>query len=146
MKLNSKSNYAVMAVVDLLLHGDGRPVALSDLAARQDISISYLEQLFAKLRRAGLVKAVRGPGGGYLLARPASEITIAEVVGAIADKPRPEHVCVPSQPGHCKRTDELCPTHELWESLSGEIRRYLDTVSIEDVVARSLRSLDGADP
>ena len=143
MKLNSKASYAVKAIVDLLAHGDGQPVALAELAARQDLSLSYLEQLFARLRRAGLVRAVRGPGGGYLLARPASEITAAAVVAAIAEEPTADTRCVPSQPMHCKRRDDFCLTHELWENLSGEIERFLGSVSIEDVIARSLPPMNG---
>ena len=83
MKLSAKGRYAVMAICDLATSTDGRPVALAEIAERQDISLSYLEQLFAKLRRAGVVKSVRGPGGGYLPARPLKEITIASIVAAV---------------------------------------------------------------
>ena len=86
MKLSTKGRYAVMALVDLASQGGGRPVSLADISSRQEISLSYLEQLFAKLRRSGLVKSVRGPGGGYLLARPAEDTRISDAILAV-DEP-----------------------------------------------------------
>ena len=86
MKLSTKGRYAVMAMVDLARHAQAKPVSLSDIAARQEISLSYLEQLFARLRRAGLVKSVRGPGGGYTIARDLDKVTVADIIKAV-DEP-----------------------------------------------------------
>ena len=96
MKLSTKGRYAVMAMVDLVQHNRGEPVALADIAERQDISVSYLEQLFAKLRKGRLVESVRGPGGGYVLSRPADETRISDIVVAV-DEPIAQTRCTPGQ-------------------------------------------------
>lgn len=140
MKLSTKGRYAVMAIVDIAVTGAvtgagrDRPVALGEVAERQGISLSYLEQLFAKLRRAELVRSVRGPGGGYLLARPAAEIAISDVVLAV-DEPLRATRCTPGQPFGCGGRRERCMTHDLWEGLGRQIRSYLASVSVADVVA-----------
>ncbi len=100
MKLSTKGRYAVMAMVDLAAQNSDRPIALAEIAERQDISLSYLEQLFAKLRRGGLVASVRGPGGGYRLARPAEETRIADIILAV-DEPIRATRCTPGQPHGC---------------------------------------------
>ncbi|MBL4692587.1 MAG: Rrf2 family transcriptional regulator [Magnetovibrio sp.] len=133
MKLSTKGRYAVMAMVDLCKSSTGRPIALADIAERQEISLSYLEQLFGKLRRAELVKSVRGPGGGYLLARGANEICISDVILAV-DEPISTTRCTEAE--GCRSDNARCLTHNLWEALSDQIYMYLDSVTLEDVAER----------
>ena len=129
-----------MAMVDLARQSeDGRPVALSDIAERQEISLSYLEQLFAKLRRAALVGSVRGPGGGYRLARPAADTRISDIILAV-DEPIRATRCPPSSAAGCKSDKSRCLTHDLWEELGNQIHLYLSSVSLEDVVERRILS------
>lgn len=133
MKLSTKGRYAVMAMADLAAHSDGRPIALADIADRQEISLSYLEQLFAKLRRARIVNSVRGPGGGYLLAEPADRTPIASIVLAV-DEPLHATRCSPGSPQGCRANKTRCLTHNLWEALGVEIHRFLSSVTIADVI------------
>lgn len=135
MKLSAKGRYAVMAMCDLASQSNGKPVALADIAERQEISLSYLEQLFAKLRRGGLVNSVRGPGGGYLLAREASETRVADIILAV-DEPIRATRCTPAQPFGCRGNKARCLTHDLWEELGNQIYLYLSSVSIADVINR----------
>jgi Rrf2 family iron-sulfur cluster assembly transcriptional regulator len=137
MRLSTKGRYAVMAMADLAGHASeaGRPVALADIAARQDISLSYLEQLFAKLRRGGLVTSVRGPGGGYRLARPAEELRIADIILAV-DEPIAATRCKTGSTKGCTKTGARCVTHDLWEELGQQIHVFLSSVSLADVVER----------
>lgn len=137
MRLSTKGRYAVMAMADLARHGRERPVSLADIAGRQEISLSYLEQLFARLRRGGLVKSVRGPGGGYRLARGADETRVAEIVLAV-DEPIRATRCSEMSPTGCLASGERCITHHLWEGLGEEIHRYLAGVSLGDIVERRL--------
>lgn len=132
MKLTTKGRYAVTAMLDLALHYEGQVVSLSDIAARQDISLSYLEQLFARLRRSGLVESIRGPGGGYQLALPPGEISVAEIIVAIdenidATRCRGEENC---------HGDERCLTHQLWQELSERIYAFLNETTLGDLVSR----------
>ena len=133
MKLSTKGRYAVMAMADLAAHSVGRPIALADIADRQEISLSYLEQLFAKLRRARLVNSVRGPGGGYLLATPANEMQVAAIVLAV-DEPLHATRCSPGSPQGCRTNKTRCLTHNLWEALGAEIHRFLSTITLEDII------------
>jgi Rrf2 family iron-sulfur cluster assembly transcriptional regulator len=133
VKLTTKGRYAVMAMADLAEKSAGRPVALADIAARQEISLSYLEQLFAKLRRGDLVKSVRGPGGGYLLSRNADDIRIADVILAV-DEPLKATRCETGSPKGCLGTSGRCITHDLWEELSHQIHIFLSGVSLGDVI------------
>ncbi len=133
MKLNTKGRYAVMAIADLARHGNARPVSLADIAARQEISLSYLEQLFAKLRRAGLVRSVRGPGGGYRLARTAAETRVAEVILAV-DEPIKATRCQIGGTKGCTGNGGRCITHDLWEELSRQIHIFLSSVTLADVL------------
>ena len=137
MRLSTKGRYAVMAMADLAGHVSetGRPVALADIAASQDISLSYLEQLFAKLRRGGLVTSVRGPGGGYRLARPSSELRIADIIVAV-DEPIAATRCKTGSAKGCTKTGARCVTHDLWEELGQQIHVFLSSVSLADVVER----------
>ena len=138
MKLSTKGRYAVMAMVDICKSSTGKPVALADVAERQEISLSYLEQLFGKLRRADLVKSVRGPGGGYLLSRPSDEINISDVILAV-DEPISTTRCKSAK--GCRSDDARCLTHGLWEALRDQIYLYLGSVSLEDVAEGRIRGL-----
>lgn len=134
MKLSTKGRYAVMAMVDLAQTSDTRPVALGDIASRQEISLSYLEQLFAKLRRCNLVTSVRGPGGGYQLARTANDIRISDIMTAVeepVDVTRCQH-----QTKACMKSGHQCITHNLWDALGNHIHQFLSQISLEDVLQR----------
>ncbi|WP_343559496.1 Rrf2 family transcriptional regulator [Kiloniella sp. b19] len=135
MKLSTKGRYAVMAMIDLALYAQDNPVALSDIADRQEISLSYLEQLFAKLRRAGLIRSVRGPGGGYMMARPADEVVITHIFKAV-EEPIRTNACNPDSPHGCRADKSRCITHDLWLGLSNTIYDYLDSVTLDDVLKR----------
>lgn len=142
MKLSSRARYAVMAMVDLARQGDGQPVPLADIAARQEISLSYLEQLFAKLRRGGIVKSVRGPGGGYLLAHDRDDTRIADIIVAV-DEPLHAVRCTPGAALGCRGDRSRCLTHDLWEELSNQIRLYLSSVSLGDVCDKRVLGTSG---
>lgn len=130
MRLSTKGRYAVTAMIDLALHNDVGPVALTDIADTQKISVSYLEQLFARLRKNGLVTGMRGPGGGYRLARPAAEITVAEIITAV-DEPIDMTRCAGKE--DCQ-DGEKCLTHELWVDLSKQLYDFLHGISLGQVV------------
>ena len=132
MKLTTRGRYAVTAMLDLALHAAAGPVSLSDIADRQAISLSYLEQLFAKLKRAGLVTSCRGPGGGYALSRALSAISVAEIVDAV-DEQIDATRCGGS--GNCQ-DGETCLTHALWADLSDRIGGYLRSITLADLTAR----------
>ena len=134
MRLTTKGRYAVTAMLDLSLHHDEGPITLADIAERQGISLSYLEQLFSRMRKRGLVFSVRGPGGGYSLARPTEEITIAEIITAV-DESVDTTRC---HGAHNCQNNELCLTHDLWEDLSTRIYDYLDQVSLHDMMNRRI--------
>jgi Rrf2 family iron-sulfur cluster assembly transcriptional regulator len=135
MKLSTKGRYAVMAMVDLACHCRGAPVSLADIAQRQEISLSYLEQLFARLRRGGLVRSVRGPGGGYLPARTLEETRISDIILAVDEPIRATRCPVGTGTG-CKSDKSRCLTHDLWEELGNQIHLYLSSVSLADVCER----------
>jgi len=133
MRLTTKGRYAVTAMLDLALHSDQGPISLADISQRQAISLSYLEQLFARLRRARLVKSVRGPGGGYLLAAAPDTMSVARVIDAVdesVDATRCQGLS-DCQQGH------TCLTHHLWCELSQEIHGFLDGISLGDLVRRN---------
>ena len=132
MRLTTKGRYAVTAMLDLAMHGKGSPVSLSDISDRQGISLSYLEQLFSKLRQGELVESVRGPGGGYSLARIPDSISIAEIVGAVNESIDATNC---SGQGDCQQ-GEMCLTHYLWEDLSEQIRGFLSEISLAKLIAR----------
>lgn len=142
MKLSTKGRYAVMAMVDLAVHSNGSPVALADIADRQEISLSYLEQLFGRLRKGGLVKSVRGPGGGYLLSRPMAQTRVSDIILAV-DEPIQTTRCAPGTPTGCHNNKGRCLTHDLWDELGNQIYLYLSSVSIADVVERKLLGTSG---
>ncbi|QJQ94479.1 MULTISPECIES: Fe-S cluster assembly transcriptional regulator IscR [Halomonadaceae] len=132
MRLTTKGRYAVTAMLDLALNAAEGPTSLADISRRQEISLSYLEQLFARLRRAQLVKSVRGPGGGYLLALPPAQISVARVIDAVnesVDATRCQGL------SDCQHGD-TCLTHHLWCELSGKIHGFLDGITLGDLVGR----------
>jgi len=132
MRLTTKGRYAVTAMLDLAYHSQTRPVTLTDIATRQTISLSYLEQLFARLRKAGMVKGVRGPGGGYTLSRNAYDINIAEIIEAV-DEPVDSTKCGGKSNCH---NNQPCITHDLWMGLSEQIRAYLKQISVGELLER----------
>lgn len=130
MKLTSKGRYAVTAVLDIALNADGGPISLADISERQHISLSYLEQLFAKLRKDGLVKSVRGPGGGYQLGLPSEQISVGMIIAAVNEN---IHVTKCLGRENCKNGVE-CLTHELWEDLSLRIESFLNEITLAELV------------
>ncbi len=134
MRLTTKGRYAVTAMLDLAFHSQTRPVTLTDIATRQTISLSYLEQLFARLRKAGMVKGVRGPGGGYTLSRKARDINIADIIEAV-DETVDSTKCGGKANCH---NEEPCLTHDLWMGLSDQIRAYLKQISLGQLLDRDL--------
>lgn len=132
MRLTTKGRYAVTAMLDLAIHAEKGPVSLSDISGRQGISLSYLEQLFAKLRRNGLVASVRGPGGGYRLSRAVDSIQVAEIINAVnesMDATRCQRL------GDCQNGQE-CLTHHLWLDLSDQIHDFLSNISLYSLLQR----------
>ncbi len=132
MRLTTKGRFAVTAMMDLALRGDDGPVALAGVSERQKISLSYLEQLFGKLRRFKLVDSVRGPGGGYCIARPLSMVTVADIIRAV-DEPLDATQCGGRE--NCQ-DEHRCMTHDLWSTLNSRMYDYLSSVSLADLVAR----------
>ena len=132
MRLTTKGRFAVTAMLDLALRGGKNPVTLAGISERQDISLSYLEQLFSRLRRHELVESVRGPGGGYYLARTLSNITVADIIRAV-DEPIDATQCGGKENCH---DEHRCLTHDLWMGLNAHIYDYLDNVSLATLVAR----------
>ena len=132
MRLTTKGRYAVTAMLDLALHEDQGPITLADISARQGVSVSYLEQLFAKLRRCKLVESVRGPGGGYRLAGGPANISVAQIVEAVNDSMDATR-CLGK--GDCQQ-GEICLTHHLWTDLSARLRDFLGEITLADLVSR----------
>lgn len=131
MRLTTKGRYAVTAILDLAIHyKDDAPITLADISRRQDISLSYLEQLFARMRKSGIIESTRGPGGGYRLARPAGTISIGEVINAVDE-------CVDATRcgghGNCQN-DDRCLTHALWIDLSDKIVHFLNEITLGELV------------
>ena len=141
MRLSTKGRYAVMAMADLARRQDEpcRAVALADIATRQEISLSYLEQLFARLRRKGLVQSARGPGGGYRLAKTAEATSIADIVHAVDEPLRATRCAGHGSVKGCMKGGVRCVTHDLWEETGRQIYDYLSSVSLADVLAGRLR-------
>jgi len=132
MRLTTKGRYAVTAMLDLALHAQDGPVSLADISQRQGISLSYLEQLFAKLRRQRLVRSVRGPGGGYQLSRGGADIFVAQVVDAVNESLDTTRC---HNKGDCQN-GEKCLTHHLWSDLSEQIHDFLSTISLADLMKK----------
>lgn len=140
MKLTTKGRFAVTAMLDLALHGSDGPVTLSGISERQKISLSYLEQLFGKLRRRELVESVRGPGGGYHIARPADSVSVADIILAV-DEPIDATQCGGQENCH---DDRRCMTHELWAGLNAHIFTFLRSVTLAQLVAQQQETNDVA--
>jgi Rrf2 family iron-sulfur cluster assembly transcriptional regulator len=141
MKLTTKGRFAVTAMLDIAINealaanSEKKPITLADISERQHISLSYLEQLFSRLRRSGLVTSVRGPGGGYKLAKPAAEISVAHIISAV-DELVDATQCGGNQNCH---EEGPCMTHELWSNLNIKIMDYLSSVKLSDVVASKIQ-------
>jgi Rrf2 family iron-sulfur cluster assembly transcriptional regulator len=132
MRLTTKGRFAVTAMLDLALHNQSGPVTLAGISRRQSISLSYLEQLFGKLRRHALVDSVRGPGGGYMLARELEKVSVADIVTAV-DEPIDATQCGGKE--NCKE-ERRCMTHDLWATLNEKMVDYLESVKLSDLVAQ----------
>jgi Rrf2 family transcriptional regulator, iron-sulfur cluster assembly transcription factor len=132
MRLTTKGRFAVTAMLDLAMRGGKRPVTLAGISQRQSISLSYLEQLFGKLRRHSLVESVRGPGGGYTLARDLEKVSVADIISAV-DEPLDATQCGGKE--NCK-DEQRCMTHDLWATLNDKMYEYLDSVKLSDLVAQ----------
>ena len=139
MRLTTKGRFAVTAMIDVALHGAEGPVTLAAVSERQHISLSYLEQLFGKLRRHGLVDSVRGPGGGYNLARTSAELSVADIITAV-DEPIDATQCGGRENCH---DDRRCMTHDLWTSLNNHIFSFLDSVSLAELVRQQQQRKPG---
>jgi Rrf2 family iron-sulfur cluster assembly transcriptional regulator len=137
MKLSTKGRYAMVALADIAMQPDGALVNLGEIAKRQDLSLPYLEQLFVKLRRVGLVDSVRGPGGGYRLGRPASEIRVAEILGAVDETVSALHKGAAAHGGN-SGTPAQALTDRLWEGLSAQVYVFLHQTRLSDVVKNQL--------
>ncbi len=137
MLMGSKARYAVMAMVDLARRPESGPVTLAEIAECQEISLAYLEQIFLRLKRAGLVTPIRGPKGGYLLARPAAQIPVGSIVHAVEESVEMTR-CAAHAHG-CMNAKTRCLTHDLWEGLTQHIEHYLNDVSLADVCGRRIR-------
>jgi len=135
MRLTTKGRFAVTAMIDLALNNGSGPVTLADISGRQKISLSYLEQLFGKLRRRALVTSVRGPGGGYNLANPTDQVSVADIIIAV-DEPIDATQCGGKE--NCK-DDKKCITHDLWTDLNKHIFEYLRAVKLSELVAKQLK-------
>ena len=139
MRLTTKGRFAVTAMMDIALQQGEQPVALGDISERQNISLSYLEQLFGKLRRRALVTSVRGPGGGYRISQPTESITVGEIIRAV------DETVDATQCGGLKncKDDKECITHELWTGLNERIFDYMDTVRLADLVEKRAVKMNG---
>jgi len=135
MRLTTKGRFAVTAMIDLALRQAGGPVTLAAISQRQQISLSYLEQLFGKLRRHDLVESTRGPGGGYMLGRKASDITVADIIVSV-DEPIDATQCAGKE--NCHGEGERCMTHELWAALNAKMVDFLDSVTLQKLVDEQL--------
>ena len=141
MRMSTKAQYAVRAMVNLNLYSEGSPVTLRDISLRESISLTYLEQLFVKLRRGKIVKSVRGPGGGYLLARPAQEIQVDEIIDSVEESLVP--VSCMDQRNGCV-CDDQCVTHNVWHGLAERIRQFLASITLADLTEEAQRKLNSS--
>ena len=142
MRLSTRGRYALRAMIDLALHADEGPVLRRDIAERQEISAHYIVQLFVKLRRAGLIESVRGPGGGYILAQSADQIKVGDIIRTVEGPIALVHCVAPQQETACHRVDN-CVTHLLWKRLSDKVAEVLDSVTLKDLCDQA-RELEGA--
>ena len=141
MILGTKARYAVMAMVELAGRPEDKPVTLSELAEAQGITLPYLEQIFSKLKQSHMVKSVRGPGGGYILAHPAEKITISDIVQAVDESIKMTR-CDKHEHNGCMAGGSKCATHDLWDGLGNQIHSYLRSISLRDVQMRNLPKIN----
>ena len=139
MKLSTKGRYGLRALIDLALHSENEAVSISSIAARQNISDSYLEQLVGKLKKAGLVKSLRGAGGGYMLAVPATEISVGDVLRALEGDLEAVACTANQESGGCKVSD-LCVTRSVWQRINDSITQAVDTIMLDQLVEESRRT------
>ena len=139
MKLTTKGRYAVMAMADLASYSGKKPISLSEISIRQNISLSYLEQLFLKLKKKNLVKSIRGSNGGYILEKPASEIKIANIISAVDEKIKTLNCKKESKRG-CNNKFTKCITHNLWDDLEQHINNFFEKVKLEDLVKQNKKN------
>ena len=133
MKLTTKSRYAVTAMLDIASHNTGIPISLPEISHRQNISLSYLEQLFSRLKKSGLVDSIKGPGGGYKLSKDANEIVISEVIQAV-DEDLETTAC--NGKSNCHNNHQ-CISHNLWQDLGTEINNFLSDITLKQVIAKN---------
>jgi|TARA_B100000212_G_scaffold308358_1_gene258059 Rrf2 family iron-sulfur cluster assembly transcriptional regulator len=133
MKLTTKSRYAVTAMLDIASHNTGSPISLPEISHRQNISLSYLEQLFSRLKKSGLVDSIKGPGGGYILSKDANEIVISEVIQAV-DEDLETTAC--NGKSNCHNNHQ-CISHNLWQDLGTEINNFLSDITLKQVIAKN---------
>ena len=139
MKLTTKGRYAVMAMADLASFQNQRPVSLTEISIRQNISLSYLEQLFLKLKSKNLVKSIRGSAGGYILEKPASDIKISNIISAVDEKVKTLNCKKESKKG-CNNKSTKCITHNLWDELEQHINNFFEKVKLEDLVKQNKKT------
>ena len=137
MKLTTKSRYAVTAMLDIAYYEKGSPISLPEIAGRQNISLSYLEQLFSRLKKNGLVKSIKGPGGGYKLSKDANDIVISDVINAV-DENVETTAC--NGKANCNNSSQ-CLSHNLWEDLGAEINNFLSDVTLQQVISKNNESM-----
>ncbi|WKZ32747.1 MAG: Rrf2 family transcriptional regulator [Thermodesulfobacteriota bacterium] len=144
MRLSTKGQYAVRAMVNLACHSGEKPVTLKDISAEEGISLSYLEQLFVKLRKGKIVKSVRGPGGGYVLAKPPAVISVGDII-SVVEEPMNPVACLDDDSAGCDRAT-TCTTQRVWKCLAEKISEFLNSVSIEDLSREALALKSGHPP
>ena len=144
MRLSTKAQYAVRALVDLSLHSGGKPVALREISQREDIPLNYLEQLFLRLKNGRIIESVRGPRGGYILARSSSLIRISEIVATVEEPLNPVS-CLDEKEGPCSRGSR-CVTHNVWKGLGERIRGFLDSINLDDLTREARENLESTPP
>lgn len=145
MLLSTKGRYAVMAMVELARRGEGAKATLADIAESQEIPLGYLEQIFRRLRQEALVSAVRGPGGGYRLEKPAEEMSVSEIILA-SDEAIEIMRCGGAEKGGCMSRSTKCLTHDLWDGLGQQIHIYLEAVKLSDVCAGEVKNVKVSEP
>ena len=139
MMLTTRGRYAVMAMVDLAMQKSSRPIALSDIATRQNIALNYLEQIFSRLKKHGLVRSVRGPGGGYVLAKQIQDTSVVEVISAVDEAITITRCNKNKSEQGCMKDNARCLTHDLWEGLGDQISSYLQSISLADICNKSIK-------
>ena len=138
MKLTTKGRYAVMAMADLASYGKEKPISLSEISLRQNISLAYLEQIFIKLKNKNLVKSIRGSKGGYVLEKPATEIKISNIISAVDEEVKMLNCKKESKKG-CNHKSMKCITHNLWDDLEQHINSFFEKINLDDLVEKSKR-------